>query len=193
MKKKNLFGIATTALFVALLFSSIILAQEEPKQEKNQVKNQFKINSQLQHGNKFIDLNGDGYNDNAPDADGDGILNGRDGDYAGAKFRKGNNGTKGFIDLNGDGINDNAIDSDGDGIPNGQDPDFVRPQDGTGRKMMNGKINQNKFGGNKYGPGNGTGNSGIGPKDGTGYGTKYGAGTGNCDGTGPKGKRGGRR
>jgi len=75
-----------------------------------------------------------------------------------------------FVDLNGDGIND-------------------RP----GRKMMNGQIYQNKFGGNKYGPGNGTGNSGIGPKDGTGYGAKYGAGTGNCDGTGPKGKRGGRK
>jgi hypothetical protein len=59
---------------------------------------------------------------------------------------------------------------------------------------MKGKLNQNKMGGKKYGPGNSTGNSGIGPKDGTGYGTQSGtgSGTGNCDGTGPKGKRGGR-
>lgn len=103
--------------------------------------------------------------------------------------------TKGFVDVNGDGINDNAIDSDGDGIPNGKDADFVKPQDGSGQKFMKGKSNQNKFSGNKYGPGNGTG-TGIGPKDGTGYGTPSGTGTGTgtgtCDGTGPKGKRGGR-
>jgi hypothetical protein len=111
-------------------------------------------------------------------------------------MKKGNDGTKGFVDLNGDGINDNAIDSDGDGIPNGKDPDYVKPEDGTGQKKMNGKLNQNKMGGKKYGPGNGTGNSGIGPKDGTGYGATTGSGTGTgtgtCDGTGPKGKRGGR-
>ncbi|MCK7525406.1 MAG: hypothetical protein MZV64_51270 [Ignavibacteriales bacterium] len=69
--------------------------------------------------------------DSAPDADGDGIPNGRDEDYTGAKNR--NNG-KGFVDLNGDGLNDNAFDSDGDGIPNGQDPDFVKPENGTGKK-----------------------------------------------------------
>jgi len=40
-----------------------------------------------------------------------------------------------------------------------------------------------------YGPGNGTGNRGNGPKDGTGYGAKSGQrnGSGTCDGTGPKG------
>lgn len=80
------------------------------------------------------------------------------------------------------------LDDDGDGIPNGQDPDYVKPKDGTGHqfgklngaKMMNGKVNG-------YGPGNGSGNQGIGPRDGTGFGP----GTGTCDGTGPKG-RGGR-
>jgi hypothetical protein len=99
----------------------------------------------------------------------------------------------GFVDLNGDGINDNAIDSDGDGIPNCQDPDYVRPQDGSGRKMMKGRTV--KFGNGGYGPTDGTGNQGIGPKDGTGYGPGTGSGTGICDGTGPKGKmqRAGRR
>ncbi|NWF88730.1 MAG: hypothetical protein HXY50_04620 [Ignavibacteriaceae bacterium] len=97
----------------------------------------------------------------------------------------------GFVDLNGDGFNDNAPDIDGDGIPNGQDPDYVRSQNGTGQKKMYGRNLQTTFGGNKYGPGNGKGNSGIGPKDGTGNGS--GNGTGSCDGTGPKGNRGGRR
>lgn len=170
MKKKNLISVLSIAVLMAVLFSSSVFAQD----------NQTKVKTK-----GFVDANQDGYNDLAPDVDGDGIPNGRDEDYTGSKVRK--NG-KGFIDLNGDGINDNAFDSDGDGIPNGQDPDFVRPQDGSGQKKMNGK--HSNVGGNKYGPGNGSGNNGVGPKDGTGYGS--GNGTGTCDGTGSKG-RGGRR
>lgn len=54
------------------------------------------------HGPRFVDANGDGFNDNAPDADGDGIPNGQDPDYTGVKSGKG------FVDANGDGVNDNA-------------------------------------------------------------------------------------
>ncbi len=61
---------------------------------------------------------------------------------------------KSFVDEDGDGINDNA----------------VKPEDGTGLKTMTKKGNMDKSSGNKYGPGDGTGNDGIGPKDGTGYG-----------------------
>jgi hypothetical protein len=48
-----------------------------------------------------------------------------------------------------------------------------------------------------YGPGDGAGNQGSGPKDGTGFGPGKGTGSGECDGTGPKGSnnrrgRGGR-
>ncbi len=132
-------------------------------QYRKGIKNQMHYMQQNANGNAvkgFVDANGDGYNDNAPDADGDGIPNGMDPDYTGAKMRKGNSHA-GFIDLNGDGINDNAIDSDGDGIPNGQDPDFVRPQDGSGRQLGKGRM---------QGAGQGTG-----------------LGTGDCDGTGPKG------
>ena len=104
----------------------------------------------------------------------------------------GKKASKGFVDVNGDGINDNAIDSDGDGIINCLDPDYVRPQDGTGRKLMKG--NAIKLGKGGFGPANGTGNQVVGPKDGTGYGSGTGTGTGICDGTGPKGnaRRGGR-
>jgi hypothetical protein len=83
-----------------------------------------------------------------------------------------------------------SFDDDGDGILNCQDPDYVRPHDGTGKKLgkMHGGKSMNGKGG--YGPGNGAGNNGIGPRDGSGYGKTSGAGsgTGVCDGTGPKGK-----
>ena len=101
-------------------------------------------------------------------------------------------GGSAFVDLDGDGICDNLgsgnghmFDDDGDGIPNGQDDDYVKPQDGSGKKAMNGKAYQNKVDKGGYGPGDGTGNSGVGPRDGTGFGAKSGV----CDGTGPKGKR----
>ncbi len=64
---------------------------------------QTTTNPPATHGKNFVDKNGDGYNDNAPDADGDGIPNGVDPDYKGAKMQKNK-----FVDLNGDGINDNA-------------------------------------------------------------------------------------
>jgi hypothetical protein len=187
MRTRNLLSAISTLALAVVFFASSSFAQTDSvqtrtrtqtkAQTKSQVKTQVKIQNQ---NNKFVDANSDGYNDNAPDADGDGIPNGQDADYVGAT-----NG-KGFVDLNGDGINDNAFDSDGDGIPNGQDSDFVRPEDGSGRKVMNGKSTQTKFGGNKYGPGDGTG-TGVVPNDGTGYGP----GDGTSVGTGTK--RGGRK
>lgn len=41
------------------------------------------------HGRQFIDLDGDGYNDNAPDHDGDGIPNGLDPDWTRHQGRRG--------------------------------------------------------------------------------------------------------
>jgi hypothetical protein len=150
MKKKNLVGAIMTVALIAAMSSSTLFAQDEPTQEKNQIQNQVKVESKV---NTQTQTKGHG---------------------------------NGFVDLNKDGYNDNAIDSDGDGIPNCQDPDFVRPQNGSGQKKMNGMIFQNKFGGNRYCLGNG-----VGPKDGTGNGS--GNHTGICDGTGPKGHRGGRK
>lgn len=158
---KNLFSVLTIA---AVLVASNVFAQDS-LQVKNKKQNRQKSGV---HGLGFVDANGDGYNDNAPDHDGDGIPNGQDADYDGAKSRKGNSG-KGFVDADGDGINDNALDADGDGIPNGQDPDYVRPQDGSGGKNKSGKGKGMRGAGNDSG---------------------LGTGTGVCDGTGPKGKRG---
>lgn len=60
-------------------------------------------NNNSPHDQHFVDLNGDGYNDNAPDHDGDGIPNALDPD-----FKKGHGMGRHhpFRDLDGDGIND---------------------------------------------------------------------------------------
>ena len=70
-----------------------------------------------------------------------------------------------FIDEDGDGICDNWSDVDGDGV--------------NDNCQMVGSGNQYRYSGeqsNRYGPGNGLGHSGMGPRDGTGYGP----GKGNC-------------
>jgi hypothetical protein len=142
--------ITILTLAILFLFSSVLA------QDSTQVKGQFK-NS---HRVGFVDADGDGYNDNAADHDGDGIPNGMDDDYTGAKNRWGK-GSRGFVDANGDGINDNAPDDDGDGIPNGQDDDYVRPTDGSG--SMNGSGNG---GGTGTGDCDGTGPQGNGNRGG---------------------------
>jgi hypothetical protein len=73
----------------------------------------------------------------------------------------------------------NFVDADGDGIC-----DNFKAKSGVQAKQGKG-----------HGPGNGMGNKGAGPKDGTGYGAGKGTGngTGTCDGTGPKGYRGGNK
>lgn len=78
----------------------------------------------IQHGPRFVDENGDGFNDLAPDHDGDGIPNGQDPDYTrpqdGSGTQQGIRGRGqgrgqgqraqrlGFVDANGDGVCDNA-------------------------------------------------------------------------------------
>ncbi|NOR65351.1 MAG: hypothetical protein GQ468_04975 [Candidatus Scalindua sp.] len=158
---------------VAIFISGSLIAQENTQEQSkkgNQYRQQNKsMNQSIDHQAGFVDVDGDGFNDNAPDADGDGIPNGQDADYTGQKARKGGN-SKGFVDIDGDGINDNANDADGDGIPNGKDADYVRQMDGTGS-------------------GNGQ-SMGKGQRTGRGVGTGTGTGLGECDETGPKGKRG---
>jgi hypothetical protein len=74
-----------------------------------------------------------------------------------------------FVDANGDGICDNMIDANKDGIPDQRQGKGLGPKDGTGNKkgFGKGKGNCGETGSHKYG-------------------------TGVCDGTGPKGKQGGK-
>lgn len=116
----------------------------------------------------FIDENGDGFNDLAPDADGDGIPNGLDPDYVrpqdgtGAQHQK---GKLGLLDV----VSKGAAQEFGPQLPGPHGAGA-----GAGAGVMN-----------HYGPGDGTG-TGVGPQDGTGFGPGA-NGDGTCDGTGSAG------
>jgi hypothetical protein len=155
------------ALSVSIAFSQNETSSQEKNKEQLKTKNAVQIKTQekqqeqviqnkqqIIHGFHFIDNDKDGYNDNAPDHDNDGIPNGQDPDYQGAgKGQK----QQGFVDNDGDGIADNT---------------------GQGRRAGRGY---------RYGIGNETGKYRVQPLNGRGYGA--GATSGQCDGTGPKGKR----
>jgi hypothetical protein len=96
MKPHNSF-IVLIGLFLIIITNSV-QAQDSTKTEKKEP-----TTTQVQH---FIDEDGDGYNDNAPDHDGDGIPNGLDPDWQ--KFQEQKRKQKRFVDLDGDGINDNV-------------------------------------------------------------------------------------
>jgi len=146
MKSKMLTVFAGLSVF--FLFSVVaVFAQQTDNNNKAKDKSaqqQVKIDpSKIQHGYRFVDKNGDGFNDNAPDHDGDGIPNGVDPDYTGPKNRKAAQG-KSYIDRDGDGINDNQASS----------------------RTFRGRGRRGGFGnGNKAGNGNRTGVcDGTGPK-----------------------------
>ncbi|RPI71434.1 MAG: hypothetical protein EHM47_10235 [Ignavibacteriales bacterium] len=104
----TIFSTALIFLSVNLFAQSGSVNQNQNKEKKQiqsqeQIKNQLKLQDKNQfqnkiHGNHFIDLNNDGFNDNAPDIDGDGIPNGQDPDYTrplngkGSKFMGDRNG-----------------------------------------------------------------------------------------------------
>lgn len=80
--------------------------QEQLKvQEQQQLQEDQQIKNQIKQEQKFVDEDGDGFNDNAADDDGDGIPNMLDPDYQ--KQIRENEGK--FVDLDGDGINDNLV------------------------------------------------------------------------------------
>ncbi len=131
---------------------------------------------------EFVDEDGDGFNDLAPDHDGDGIPNGQDEDYIRPEDGTGSH----FGDANAD---------DGDNSGN----TFTRMyqwhgssgSEFKGEGAQNGTCTQDGIRTiNSYGPGDGTGNEGAGPGDGTGFGPGDGDGIGECDGSGPTGPKG---
>ncbi len=111
----------------------------------------------------FVDNDGDGFNDLAPDHDGDGIPNGQDPDYVRPQDGSGNrHGNPGEPEVNGGNKNWYR--------------NMYQWLSGVSGDVIG-------FGpGNGYGPGDGTGNGGNGPQDGTGNGP---GGDGDCDGDGP--------
>ena len=115
-------------LILSIALSNIIIAQDSTKTKKNE-------NGKHQT-NKFVDNNGDGYNDNAPDHDGDGIPNGLDSDFI--KFKKRQNME--YVDANGDGINDNLMFRGKRNNKINQSMKMnIKPQDGSNINNNNGK------------------------------------------------------
>lgn len=98
--------LTSIVLCLVIILTGGLYAQDTTRtEESSQTKE--KTQEQLKHNQHFIDENGDGYNDNAPDHDGDGIPNGLDPDWQKLKAKKGKKGNRRYIDLDGDGINDN--------------------------------------------------------------------------------------
>lgn len=112
----------------------------------------------------FLDENGDGFNDLAPDADGDGIPNGLDPDYVPAA----------------DGSGMSWGPGDGTGCEDGETMKMHQYGEGEGAGAGTG-------GG--FGPGDGTGLDGTGPADGTGFGPGTGTGTTEPGTTGGRSRR----
>ena len=98
---------------------------------KTQTKEQNKV-----HGSGFVDADGDGFNDNAPDHDGDGIPNGLDPDY------KGKGKQKHFIDMDGDGINDNIYNENQKGQKRGFGPQNKETNQPPAENQQKGKAKQ---------------------------------------------------
>jgi hypothetical protein len=164
--------------------------QTELKAKGEARQNQLQTKSTFRHGYRiaFIDENGDGINDLAKDADGDGIPNGQDPDWVkpadGTGYKEQRGRAKDTLTAAAEAKAGHAYqlarDDDGDGIPNGQDPDWVKPADGTGYmgQRQNDKASFAK----------GSFRTGL-------QGAARATGAGVCDGTGPKGnakKKGGR-
>ena len=128
MKKLNTFNILVIVGILLIFICNNIFAQQKQHKHKN--------------AQDFVDKDGDGYNDNAPDHDGDGIPNGLDPDWTKGRGKKMN-----YIDTDGDGINDILQDIDQTEIQNGN-----IPQNSSGESIMN--NNQDKQKGHQRGKGN---------------------------------------
>lgn len=83
----------TLYAFIILIVALNISVQGQ-NQKNTGTKNLKQDSTKIVHGYFFVDKNGDGYNDNAPDHDGDGIPNGLDKDYNGPKLQWGKRGWK---------------------------------------------------------------------------------------------------
>jgi hypothetical protein len=102
------------------------------EQQQNQERNREQHN--------FMDENGDGFNDNAPDHDGDGIPNPLDPDY---KAQKPDEQQDEFIDADGDGINDHLLQQGKEKKlqkkQKAGQKSAMQSQDGSGKQQRKGK------------------------------------------------------
>lgn len=214
---KKMLALMVGFLIIGAAFAAAQEKTQTQAQEKAQIKTELKAKgetqqnkvqakSEFRHGYRiaFVDENGDGINDLAKDADGDGIPNGQDPDWAKpadgtgyqTQSRQGGPGAP-DADAKGGYAYQLARDDDGDGVPNGQDPDWVKPADGSGSQSQH-RIGQSDEAGMTQGKKAGQVTKSSFGKGGFRTGTTAAGrmtGAGVCDGTGPKGstQRKGRR
>ncbi len=128
--------------FVVLLMVSLFIPQGRIfGQDSLKVEHKHR-----RHALPFVDKNGDGYNDNAPDDDGDGIPNGLDPDWQKQQHAKKKGKKQRFIDLDGDGINDLLF--------SGEEHRFMKGMGkgrGKGKSFGMGKEGQGKGAQRKHG------------------------------------------
>ena len=93
--------------FLLTILISIFICGNLFAQDSTQVNNK-----DTDKDKEFVDKDNNGYNDNAPDHDGDGIPNGLDPDWQKLQKEKKKAKRKRFVDLDGDGINDNIQNSE---------------------------------------------------------------------------------
>ncbi len=129
-------------LFVTILS---ICSMKLSAQDTTKVNTTNPDQQQKQHQVRgFVDENNDGFNDNAPDDDGDGIPNGLDPDYVKNKNKER------YIDLDGDGINDYLQNRKGMRGRKGRMNNSVEPQTSetqqTGTKNGNSDARQKRKG-----------------------------------------------
>jgi hypothetical protein len=129
MSNKILFS--KILIFVIIFPCSVLFAQDSTNAKS----------TNIEHGQHFIDEDGDGYNDNAPDHDNDGIPNGLDPDWQKEKGQKGKGNRRRYVDLDGDGINDNIQEE-----KNMETPEYQQEQN---RQRGTSIENQEKMGKNK--------------------------------------------
>ena len=113
---------------VMLAFNSTVIMAQDTTKTKKMTK---------QQNHTFVDNDGDGYNDNAPDHDGDGIPNGLDPDWTKQKRQRARQTQ--FVDLNGDGINDNLENRQGKGKM-----EMIQSFDKENGSSLNNAANKNK-------------------------------------------------
>lgn len=126
------------SLLITVIVCMILVVPEVYSQDTIRNEQSEKVQKQ-----KFVDEDGDGYNDNAPDHDGDGIPNRFDQDWK--KLQK--KTKKPFVDLNGDGVNDNL--QEGEGSKEGQRE--MKTGDESGSSMQTKEQNQYRKGSGKKG------------------------------------------
>lgn len=128
--------------FLVIFFSVAVLIESIDLYAQDSTAVQTKANKV--HNKEFVDKNGDGYNDNAPDHDGDGIPNGLDPDFKRMKKRM-RNAEMPYVDLNGDGINDNLqMKGKGNKMRMNRMNENVNPQDGGNSSSTSGNDEKQK-------------------------------------------------